>query len=376
MVLMARKTANVEEPLDFTKILNDSLGVFFKGALRIAFTNPLQSVFFVRTLRWQRNAAKIRSSWEKRGIYVPPVLIVSVTSRCNLHCEGCYHQALRTSTGTEITDERLEKMIAEAKELGVSFVVFAGGEPLMRPSVLDITENYPEIMFLMFTNGLLVNDAVLEKMAKKRNVVPLISLEGYEGDTDGRRGSGVYSKLLKSIAKLKQMGIFWGASLTMTRSNFEQVTDEGFVRRLVESGCKLFMLVDYTPVEKGTEYWVLTPEQKSRVIGIRNSFRSKFSALFVALPWDEEEIGGCLSAGRGFVHVSAEGNVEPCPFIPYSDVNLKDLPLKEALQSKMLKTIRENHAKLQEIHGCALWERREWVQSLAQPHASPNGVEG
>jgi len=376
MVLMARKTANVEEPLDFTKILNDSLGVFFKGALRIAFTNPLQSVFFVRTLRWQRNAAKIRSSWEKRGIYVPPVLIVSVTSRCNLHCEGCYHQALRTSTGTEITDERLEKMIAEAKELGVSFVVFAGGEPLMRPSVLDITENYPEIMFLMFTNGLLVNDAVLEKMAKKRNVVPLISLEGYEGDTDGRRGSGVYSKLLKSIAKLKQMGIFWGASLTMTRSNFEQVTDEGFVRRLVDSRCKLFMLVDYTPVEKGTEDWVLTPEQKSRVIGIRNSFRSKFSALFVALPWDEEEIGGCLSAGRGFVHVSAEGNVEPCPFIPYSDVNLKDLPLKEALQSKMLKTIRENHAKLQEIHGCALWERREWVQSLAQPHASPNGVEG
>jgi MoaA/NifB/PqqE/SkfB family radical SAM enzyme len=367
---MVSKTAKVEENLDFTKILNDSLSVFFKGALRIAFTSPLQSVFFVRTLNWQRKAAKIRSGWEKQGIHVPPVLIVSVTSRCNLHCEGCYHQALRPSTGAEVTDERLRKMIAEAKELGISFIVFAGGEPLMRPSVLDITENYPEIMFLMFTNGLLVNDAVLEKMARKRNVVPLISLEGYEGDTDGRRGSGVYSKLLKSITKLKQMGIFWGASLTMTRSNFEEVTDEGFVKRLVDSGCKLFMLVDYTPVEKGTEDWVLTPEQKSRVVGIRNSFRSKFSALFVALPWDEEEIGGCLSAGRGFVHVSAEGNVEPCPFIPYSDVNLKDIPLKEALQSKMLETIRKNHAQLQEIHGCALWERREWVQSLAQSHTS------
>jgi len=367
---MVSETSKVEENFNFTKILNDSLGFFFKDALRIAFTSPSQSVFFVRTLRWQRKAAKIRSRWEKEGIHVPPVLIVSVTSKCNLHCEGCYHQNLRPSTGAEISDERIEKMIAEAKELGISFIVFAGGEPLMRPSVLEIAENFPEIMFLMFTNGLLVNDAVLEKISKKRNIVPLISLEGYEGDTDGRRGSGVYSRLLKSIAKLEKMGIFWGASLTMTRSNFEMVTDEGFVKHLVDSGCKLFMLVDYTPVEKGTEDWVLTPEQKSRVIGIRNSFRSKFSALFVALPWDEEEIGGCLSAGRGFVHISAEGNVEPCPFVPYSDVNLKDIPLKEALQSKMLKTIRENHAQLQEIHGCALWERREWVQSLAQSHTS------
>ena len=372
---MANTTAKVEENIDFTKILNNSLGVFFKEALRIAFTSPSQSIFFVRTLKWQRKAAKIRSSWEKQGIHVPPVLIVSVTSKCNLHCEGCYHQTLRPSTDSEISEKRLEQMIAEAKELGISFIVLAGGEPLMRPSVLDIAENYPEIMFLMFTNGLLVSDAVLEKMSKKRNVVPLISLEGYEKDTDGRRGSGVYSSLLKSIAKLKGTGIFWGASLTMTRSNFEEVTDEGFVKQLVDSGCKLFMLVDYTPVEKGTEDWVLTPEQKSRVIGIRNSFRSKFSALFVALPWDEEEIGGCLSAGRGFVHISAEGNVEPCPFIPYSDVNLKDVSLKEALQSKMLKTIRENHAQLQEIHGCALWERREWVRSLAQSRDSQKDAE-
>ena len=88
--------------------------------------------------------------------------------------------------------------------------------------------------------------------------------------------------------------------------------------------------------------------------------------MFIALPWDEDEIGGCLSAGRGFIHVSAEGNVEPCPFIAYSDTNLKNLPLKDALQSKMLKTIRENHAELKEIQGCALWEKRDWVESLAK----------
>jgi MoaA/NifB/PqqE/SkfB family radical SAM enzyme len=107
------------------------------------------------------------------------------------------------------------------------------------------------------------------------------------------------------------------------------------------------------------------------MIEVRNKFRKKFSAVFIALPWDEEEIGGCLSAGRGFVHISAEGNVEPCPFVPYSDTNLKDVSLKEALQSKMLSVIRENHTQLQETHGCALWERREWVMSLAGSKTIP-----
>ena len=225
-------------------------------------------------------------------------------------------------------------------------------------------------MFMMFTNGLLINDEVLKKIAENKNLVPLLSLEGYQIDTDGRRGSGVYNVLLKAIIKLKEKQVFWGASLTMTRTNFAEVTDEKFIKQLVDSGCKFFMLVEYTPVTPGTENWVLSEEQKANVISVRNSFRKKYPALFIALPWDEDEIGGCLSAGRGFVHISPEGNVEPCPFIPYSDTNLKSMPLKDALQSKMLKTIRENHGELKEIKGCALWEKREWVQSLAKPAES------
>lgn len=351
--------------LDFNKIVTNALRVFFKDALRTAFTHPSQAAFFLRTLNWQKKAAKLRSKWTESGIHVPPILIFSVTNKCNLNCGGCYHHALRPSPATELSDERLIKAVAEAKELGVSFVVFAGGEPLTRPGILDITKDYPEIMFLIFTNGLLLNDEVLEKMAENRNVVPLVSMEGYQNDTDARRGKGVYEQILKSIAKLKDKGIFWGTTLTMTRSNFDEVTDDKFIRELVNAGCKLFMMIEYTPVEKGTEDWVLTPEQRLDVVKVRNAFRAKYSALFIALPWDEEEIGGCLSAGRGFVHVSSEGNVEPCPFVPYSDTNLKNITLKDALQSNMLRTIRENHDKLEETHGCALWEKRAWVQSLA-----------
>ncbi|OGD45841.1 hypothetical protein A3K70_04545 [Candidatus Bathyarchaeota archaeon RBG_16_48_13] len=351
--------------MDFNKILNDSLRIFFKDALLTAVTNPSQGVFFLRTLRWQRRAAQIRDNWEKLGIHVPPILVFSVTSRCNLHCKGCYDQTLRGSREKDISDELLRRVMAEAKELGISFIVLGGGEPLMRPLVLDIPAEYPEIMFLTFTNSLLIDDGVLRKMNDRRNIIPLLSLEGYQTDTDERRGKGVYEMLQRSIDMLRQEGIFWGTSLTITRQNFDEVTDSVFVEKLFNAGCRLFMLVEYTPVKEGPEDWVLNETQRSELIKRRDLFRAKYRAAFVALPWDEEEIGGCLSAGRGFVHISSEGNVEPCPFVPYSDVNLKNTALKEALQSKMLRTIRENHKQLREIGGCALWERRKWVKSLA-----------
>jgi MoaA/NifB/PqqE/SkfB family radical SAM enzyme len=366
---MTNTNESESEP-DFKKILNDALAVLFKDVAKVALTNPSQSVFFLRTLRWQRKAAKTREKWESQGIHVPPILVISVTSKCNLHCEGCYHQALRSQTEPEMSDERIWKLVEEAKELGISFIVLAGGEPLMRANILDLSKKTPEIMFMMFTNGLLINDEVLKKIAENKNVVPLLSLEGYQIDTDGRRGSGVYNVLLKAITKLKEKQVFWGTSLTLTRTNFEEVTDEKFIKQFVDSGCKFFMLTAYTPVTADTEDWVLTEEQKTQVVNIRNAFRKKYSAIFIALPWDEDEIGGCLSAGRGFVHISAEGNVEPCPFISYSDTNLKNMPLKDALQSKLLRTIRENRGELKEIQGCALWEKREWVQSLAKPAAS------
>ncbi len=361
------KIAQLENEPDFNKILNGTLRVLFKDVARVALTNPSQSVFFLKTLRWQRKAAKTREKWGAEGVHVPPILVISVTSKCNLHCEGCYHQALRSQADAEMSDDRILQLVDEAKELGISFIVLAGGEPLMRPNILDLSKRTPEIMFMMFTNGLLINDQVLKEIVDNRNIVPLLSMEGYQVDTDGRRGSGVYSNLLKAIDKLKQKQVFWGTSITLTRTNFSEVTDDGFIKQLVDSGCKFFMLTEYTPVTAETENWVLTEDQKAQVVNIRNAFRKKYPALFIALPWDEDEIGGCLSAGRGFVHISAEGNVEPCPFISYSDTNLKNMPLKDALQSKMLRTIRENRGELKEIRGCALWEKREWVKSLAKP---------
>jgi MoaA/NifB/PqqE/SkfB family radical SAM enzyme len=354
-----------KEGLDFRKILNDSLSIFFKDAWRVTLNNPSQTYHFLRTIRWQQKATRIRSKWEEQGIHVPPMMIFSITNRCNLHCKGCYNWALRPSVQTEIDATKLQGIIAEARDLGISFVMIAGGEPLVRPEILDIIGDFPEITFLVFTNGLLITEEIADRLAKQRNFVPVLSLEGQEEDTDGRRGKGVYQRLQGTIGKLKKRGIFWIVSLTVTRANFATLTDEQFIEDFINNGCKLFFFVEYTPVSKDTEDWLLTDEQRGRLLSIRDILRSRYNALFIAIPGDEEEIGGCLSAGRGFIHVNAAGDVEPCPFAPYSDANLKDMSLKDALLSEFLKKIRENHGRLSEAEGgCALWVEREWVQSL------------
>lgn len=358
-------TTNSTKESGFSKLLNRSLRVFFMDALRSTLTKPRQAYFFYKTIRSQQKAARARQHWDHEGVHVPPIMIFSVTNKCNLKCKGCYAQAIHRLPDEEMSNAKIRAIIEEARELGISFFVLAGGEPFVRPELLDITGDFPEIIFLVVTNGLLIDEELLKRLKKQKNVIPLISLEGYEHDTDERRGRGVYEYLQRIISRLKSDSIFFGTSLTITRSNFDTLTSCDFIQNLITAGCKFFLFLEYTPVKEGTEDWLLTDEQRNMIMKLIYSFRSKWPALFIAVPGDEEEIGGCLSAGRGFVHVSADGCVEPCPFAPYSDVNLKDVSLREGLQSTFLRSLRESTEHLHETKGgCALWVKRAWVQSL------------
>jgi MoaA/NifB/PqqE/SkfB family radical SAM enzyme len=351
--------------VDFIGVINQSLKVFFTDFVKVSVKNPLQAIFFSKTVLWQQQAAKHRKYWEEQGVHVPPIAIFSITNQCNLKCKGCYHWELHKNSAPEMNTDKMRSVIQEAKDLGISFMVLAGGEPFVRQDILDITQYFPEIIFLIFTNGLMINAELLAKIKKQKNIVPVISLEGFREDTDMRRGKGVYDRLRTTIDDLKKNNIFYSVSITISKQTFDDVFDEEFIKGLVDLGCKLFFFVEYTPIKEGTEDWMITKEQRDKIMETVKMLRKKYKALFIAVPGDEEEIGGCMSAGKGFVHISADGNVEPCPFAPYSDTNLREMSLKDALQSRFLKSIRDSHEHLSETEGgCALWVKRQWVRSM------------
>lgn len=345
--------------------MNANLVRLFRAGLRVTSGSPRRLVFALRTLLAQRAAVRRRARWIKRGVHVPPYLIVSVTARCNLHCRGCYARAHGRSPDGELPLARLGEILAEAEELGTSVVFLAGGEPFLRPEILDLTAERRRTLFPVFTNGLLIDDGIIARLRRQPQVIPVVSVEGHEAATDARRGRGVYRRAREVIGRLGAAGVFCGISLTVTRGNFPAVTDPAFVRAFRDAGSRLFFFVEYVPVEPGTEDLVLDGGERAELLARTARLQESLKVLCVPFPGDESPYGGCLSAGRGFVHVAPDGGLEPCPFAPFSDANLRETSLAEALESGFLRALRENHNLLTETEGgCALWANRAWVRSL------------
>jgi MoaA/NifB/PqqE/SkfB family radical SAM enzyme len=356
---------NKSRDTDYIDRFNREIRDAFRDALKESLKSPALALFFARTALVQRRAARKRLTREREGIHVPPLLIASITGKCNLNCKGCYAQSQRWANVKELPIFRWQEIIREAHELGMSLVMIAGGEPLTRPEILDVTRRFPDIIFPLFTNGLLLDDRLVKELRRQRHVLPVISLEGFELETDERRGLGVYDRARRAIERLAGSDIFFGVSLTITRRNFALLTSPRFFKTLHDAGARIFIYVEYTPIQEVTEELVLTREQKTELEARKLKLRAQYGGVVIGFPGDEEQYGGCLAAGRGFIHVGPDGSLEPCPFAPYSDTNLRKSTLKEALKSELLRKIRDNHGKLSETRGgCALWENREWVRGL------------
>lgn len=346
---------------NFDRTIAGTLG----QALRIIAGDPALVIPGSLILHHQKKAAAVRRQHESAGLLVPPIMIMSITSRCNLACAGCYMHG-RGGKPAEMNPDVLASAVAQAADLGVSVIVIAGGEPLVRQDELfALAKAHPRVLFPVFTNGLLIDDLAAAAIARCRNIVPVISFEGFRNETDQRRGRGVYDRLLAACARLKGRDIFFGCSVTTTRENFEHVTGELFIREMTALGARIFTFVEYVPMEPGTETLVLMPDQKKTLQSVLADYNRRFPALFIGFPGDEETYGGCLAAGRGFVHVSPSGDLEPCPAAPYSDANLGGVPLKEALRSRLLARLRETPEALTETEGgCALRANRGLVQGI------------
>lgn len=308
---------------------------------------------------------KIRAELLKSDdVTVPPILIISVTNDCNLSCDGCYACAQNRIKEDEMTIHDIDNIVKEGIDLGVSIIMIAGGEPLVKTNILDIPKKYCDTLFVMFSNGLLIDQSIIKQLKDIKNLIPVFSLEGNEKATDQRRGKGVYKNVMSVMQKLDDNKIIFGSSITLTNKNYDLVINDSYLSNLEKMGCRALFLIEYVPCN-GDKDLCLTDRQKDDLLLQIKTMSKAYSMLAIPLPGDEEYFGGCLAAGRGFLHISSTGNVEACPFAPISDVNLKETSLKVALKSNMLKKIRDNHHLLEESQGgCALYENKNWIKEL------------
>lgn len=281
----------------------------------------------------------LRKAREDRGLAAPFLMVISPSMRCNLRCAGCY--AGQYCQKDDLPFEVLDRVITEAKSIGVYFFTISGGEPFIRRDLLDIFEKHGDAYFQVYTNGTLIDEAMARRLVELGNVGPAISIEGYEAETNARRGKGVYNKVIRAMENLRNEGAIFGFSGTVTRHNAELITSDELIERMIELGCLFGWYFTYIPIGRHPDTSLMaTPQQ--RQIARENVWRARTrKPIWIADFWNDGRLtNGCMAGGRFYLHINSRGDVEPCVFCHFALDNVNEKTLEEALESPFFKAIR------------------------------------
>ena len=278
----------------------------------------------------------IQDEWkEKYQCNIPWAILLDPTSACNLHCVGCW--AAEYGNKLNLSFDEIDDIVRQGKEMGVYMYIYTGGEPLVRKKdLIRICEKHDDCIFLAFTNGTLIDEAFADEMLRVKNFVPAISLEGFEEATDSRRGEGVYEKVIQAMELLHRKKLLYGISCCYTSVNYDSITSEEYWDMMIENGAYFVWYFHYMPVGNDASVDLLpTPEQRETVYHRIRDQRSRKPLFAMDFQNDAEFVGGYIAGGRSYLHINANGDVDPCVFIHYSDSNIREKSLLDVLRSPL-----------------------------------------
>jgi radical SAM protein with 4Fe4S-binding SPASM domain len=320
----------------------------------------------------------------------PYQIVWDVTYACNLHCKHCYATAGKPWKD-ELTTEQAKHAIDIFDRAGVTILAFSGGEPLVRPDILELTRYAADkgIYVAVATNGTLITKEKAKEMKKAGVEFVQISLDGANAEShDAFRGiNGAFDKTVQGIKNCVDEKFFVEVSTTTTKYNYKEIP------RIIEFSEKLgadwFMAFNFVPTGRGKDIveMDLSPDEREEMLKLLwNELKTrKINVLStapqfarVALQQEEEEkekivpthfynpklagqlvdlaefIGGC-GAGRFYMGMRANGDIQPCVFFPLKIGNiLKDDFEQLWINNKVLQDLRNKDL----LKGCSTCQYR------------------
>jgi len=302
---------------------------------------------------------------ETENCNVPWAILMDPTSACNLHCIGCW--AADYGSKMNMSFAQMDDIVRQGKAMGTYFYIFSGGEPLVRKKdVIALCEAHPDCAFLSFTNGTLIDEAFADEMLRVQNFVPAISVEGFEEATDSRRGKGTYAAVVRAMEILKRKKLPFGISCCYTRTNTDVIGSEAYFDEMIRLGAKFMWLFTYMPVGKdAVTDLMVTPEQREFMYHQVRAFR-KTKPIFTMDFWNDGEfVGGCIAGGRSYLHINANGDIEPCAFIHYSDSSIYNKTLLEAYRSPLFMQYHDSQPfNKNHLRPCPLLDNPEFLARM------------
>ena len=326
---------------------------------------------------------KRRILMKQHDCNIPWAILMDPTSSCNLNCIGCW--ASEYGDRFVMSLETLDRIVTEGKSLGTYMYIFSGGEPLVRKKdIIQLCETHTDCQFLAFTNGTLIDEAFADEMLRVKNFIPAISIEGFQADTDHRRGEGTFNRIENAMGILRNRCLPFGASCCYTSKNTEQIGSEGFVDYLIDQGCLFAWFFTYMPVGNDAQKDLMaSAEQREYMFHQLRRFR-KSKPIFTMDFWNDGEfVKGCIAGGRCYLHINANGDIEPCAFIHYADSNIYEQSLLETYKRPLFSAYRkaqpfdQNH-----LRPCPLLDHPDQLKAIvavsgasSTEHKDPEDVE-
>lgn len=311
---------------------------------------------------WAKKSQQIKEQYQ---CHVPWTILLDPTSACNLHCTGCW--AAEYGNRLNLSYDEIDQIIQQGKELGIYMYIYTGGEPLVRKDdLIKICEKHNDCVFLAFTNATLIDEAFADELLRVKNFVPSISIEGDEEATDQRRGQGTYQKVMHAMKVLKDKKLPFGVSCCYTSQNVDSISSEAFIDTLIDDGAKFAWFFHYMPVGNDAVLSLLcTPDQREHMLRSIRNYRQSKPIFTMDFQNDGEYVGGCIAGGRNYFHINPHGDMEPCVFIHYSDSNIREKTILEALCSPLFQAYKagqpfnDNH-----LRPCPMLENPEKLKEI------------
>lgn len=303
----------------------------------------------------------------KHNCNIPWAILMDLTSACNLKCKGCWAAEYGSSLNLEY--EILDDIVNQANKMGTYMFLFTGGEPLVRKKdIIRLCENHSDCIFLSFTNGTLIDEAFADEMLRVKNFIPAISVEGFEEATDFRRGEGIFKAVMKAMKILKEKKLPFGASCCYTSANIDSVSREEYIDMLIDSGAKFSWFFHYMPVGNEAMPELLpTPEQREIMYNKIREYRTTKPLFTIDFQHDAEYTKGCIAGGRNYLHINANGDIEPCAFIHYADSNIKEHTLLESYKRPLFMAYKEGQPFNENmLRPCPMLENPEALRDMVK----------
>ncbi len=298
---------------------------------------------------------------------IPFAILMDPTSACNLHCTGCW--AAQYGKKQSMNYETLDNIIEQGKAMGVHLYAYSGGEPLVRKKdIIKLCEKHSDCIFTAYTNGTLIDEAFAKEMLRVKNFIPAISIEGFEEETDARRGKGTYKAVIRAMEILKEKKLAFGASCCYTRQNTETIGSEAFIDDLIDKGAKFVWFFTYIPVGvDAVPELMVTADQREYMCRQVHYFRQTKPIFLIDFWNDGEYVGGCIAGGRRYLHINAAGDIEPCAFVHYSDTNIYKSTILDALQGPLFQQYYKHQPfNCNHLRPCPLLDNPECLKEMVQ----------